>query len=439
MPSPANPNLHEVDWSRIPAPTDDGGAKHLAGLEIPDVALPATDGSSVSLAQLAGRVIVFAYPRTGEPGKPSLVDDWDMIPGARGCTPQSCAFRDLHKVLIEAGAARVFGLSTQDTAYQRAAVDRLHLPFPLLSDEKLALTRALRLPTMEVGGLDAHQAAGARHRRWRNHQGLLSRVPARPECGRRARLARGASAPMSPLPAAALTDDGAVRHLRRGKRLPDVALPTTGGREVSLARLPGRTIVYCYPWTGRPGQPNPPGWDDIPGAHGSTPQTEGFRDLYVGFRQVGAEVFGLSTQPTSYQRELVERLAVPFEIISDERLRTAAGPRPADVRHRRRHVSEADDARHQGRPDRACVLPDRGAQGARARGVRLARHDPPLFIAGQRTSRERSPEEGAAPATRPARSCRRRISTWPPREAAVPGLWDQPGVATGHRRRRPAR
>ncbi len=153
MPSPANPNLHEVDWSRIPAPTDDGGAKHLAGLEIPDVALPATDGSSVSLAQLAGRVIVFAYPRTGEPGKPSLVDDWDMIPGARGCTPQSCAFRDLHKVLIEAGAARVFGLSTQDTAYQRAAVDRLHLPFPLLSDEKLALTRALRLPTMEVGGL----------------------------------------------------------------------------------------------------------------------------------------------------------------------------------------------------------------------------------------------------------------------------------------------
>jgi peroxiredoxin len=124
---------------------------------------------------------------------------------------------------------------------------------------------------------------------------------------------------MSPLPAAALPDDGAVRHLRRGKRLPDVALPTTGGREVSLARLPGRTIVYCYPWTGRPGQPNPPGWDDIPGAHGSTPQTEGFRDLYVGFRQVGAEVFGLSTQPTSYQRELVERLAVPFEIISDER------------------------------------------------------------------------------------------------------------------------
>jgi peroxiredoxin len=122
---------------------------------------------------------------------------------------------------------------------------------------------------------------------------------------------------MSP-PAAVIADDGAVRHLRRGRRLPDIALPTTGGREVSLARLPGRSIVYCYPWTGRPGQPNPPGWDDIPGAHGSTPQTEGFRDLYAGFRQAGAEVFGLSTQPTSYQRELVERLAVPFEMISDE-------------------------------------------------------------------------------------------------------------------------
>ena len=150
---PANPNLLEVDWSKIPAPTDDGGAKHLTGMQVPDVPLAATDGTQVSLGKLAGRVIVFAYPRTGEPGKPSLVDGWDMIPGARGCTPQTCAFRDLHKVLIEAGAARVFGLSTQDTTYQRAAVERLHLPFPLLSDEKLALTKALRLPTMGVAGM----------------------------------------------------------------------------------------------------------------------------------------------------------------------------------------------------------------------------------------------------------------------------------------------
>lgn len=153
MPTAANPNLLSVDWSKIPAPVDDGAASHLQGAEVPDIALTATDGTQVSLARLAGRVVVFAYPRTGEPGKPSLVDDWDMIPGARGCTPQTCAFRDLHTVLIEAGAARVLGLSTQDTAYQAEAAGRLHLPFALLSDAGLALTRALGLPTMQVAGL----------------------------------------------------------------------------------------------------------------------------------------------------------------------------------------------------------------------------------------------------------------------------------------------
>jgi peroxiredoxin len=115
----------------------------------------------------------------------------------------------------------------------------------------------------------------------------------------------------------ALADDGGARHLKRGRRMPDIALPTTAGREVSFARLPGRIIVYCYPWTGRPDLPNPPGWDDIPGAHGSTPQTEGFRDLYAGFRQLEVELFGLSTQPTDYQREMAARLAVPFELVSD--------------------------------------------------------------------------------------------------------------------------
>jgi peroxiredoxin (alkyl hydroperoxide reductase subunit C) len=153
MPTAANPNLLVVDWSKIPAPLDDGAARHLQGAKVPDIALSATDGSQIALARLTGRVVVFAYPRTGEPGKPSLVEDWDMIPGARGCTPQTCAFRDLHKVLVEAGAARVFGLSTQDTAYQREAAERLHLPFPLLSDAELELTRALRLPTMQVAGL----------------------------------------------------------------------------------------------------------------------------------------------------------------------------------------------------------------------------------------------------------------------------------------------
>ena len=153
MASGNQPNLLDVDWSKIPAPPDDGAARHLEGMTVPDVALTATDGTQVSLGRLAGRVVVFAYPRTGVPGQVSLVDDWDMIPGARGCTPQTCAFRDLHKVMIAAGAARVFGLSTQDPAYQIEAAERLHLPFPLLSDEKLVLTKALRLPTMQVAGM----------------------------------------------------------------------------------------------------------------------------------------------------------------------------------------------------------------------------------------------------------------------------------------------
>ena len=88
-------NLLEVDWSKIPAPTDDGAADHLKGATIPPISLVATDDTSVTLSARKGRSVVFGYPRTGEPGKISLVDDWDMIPGARGCTPQTCSFRDL--------------------------------------------------------------------------------------------------------------------------------------------------------------------------------------------------------------------------------------------------------------------------------------------------------------------------------------------------------
>jgi peroxiredoxin len=153
MPTPTQPSLHEVDWSQIPAPEDDGGARHLTGMAVPDIVLASTDGTHVSLAKVPGRVVVFAYPRTGVPGQVSPVPDWDMIPGARGCTPQACAYRDLYKDLAAAGADRVFGLSTQDTAYQREAAERLHLPFPLLSDEGLALATALGLPLMEAGGM----------------------------------------------------------------------------------------------------------------------------------------------------------------------------------------------------------------------------------------------------------------------------------------------
>jgi len=153
MASGNQPNLLEVDWSKIPAPQDDGAARHLTGLAVPDVPLMDTNGARVSLAKIPGRVVLFAYPRTGVPGQISPVEGWDMIPGARGCTPQACAFRDLYREMLAAGVSRVFGVSTQDSAYQREAADRLHLPFPLLSDEKLALSKALRLPTMEVAGM----------------------------------------------------------------------------------------------------------------------------------------------------------------------------------------------------------------------------------------------------------------------------------------------
>src|SRR3978361_758249 len=142
-------NLLEVDWSKIPAPSAAEAAAHLVVMPIPPLSLVATDDTSVTPSALPGRTVVFAYPRTGEPGRISLVDDWDMIPGARGCTPQTCAFRDLFAELKAAGAMHVFGLSTQSNAYQTEMASRLHLSFPVLSDENLALTRALNLPTME--------------------------------------------------------------------------------------------------------------------------------------------------------------------------------------------------------------------------------------------------------------------------------------------------
>lgn len=134
----------------LPVPVDDGAADHLVGQPVPGVALPSTDGGQVRLTDdEAFRTVVYCYPRTGRPGEPSLSEDWDLIPGARGCTPESCSFRDHHAEMTSLGA-QVYGVSTQDTAYQREAVERLLLPFPLLSDANLELTRALRLPTFEV-------------------------------------------------------------------------------------------------------------------------------------------------------------------------------------------------------------------------------------------------------------------------------------------------
>jgi peroxiredoxin len=136
----------------LPVPQDDGAARHLVGMRLPDVALTATDGTDVNLSKLSGRTVVYVYPRTGRPGQ-ALPTGWDEIPGARGCTPQSCGFRDHFDELRQLGVAALYGFSTQDSAYQLEAVERLHLPFTILSDAELKLTRAIWLPTFAVDGM----------------------------------------------------------------------------------------------------------------------------------------------------------------------------------------------------------------------------------------------------------------------------------------------
>lgn len=132
----------------LPAPIDDRACDHLVGTHVPAIALRSTRGKMIDLAGLTGRTVVYLYPRTGQPDQEPLAG-WNAIPGARGCTPQSCAFRD-HAAELEGHNVRLFGLSTQSTAYQREAVARLHLPFELLSDAQFAWIDALRLPTFEL-------------------------------------------------------------------------------------------------------------------------------------------------------------------------------------------------------------------------------------------------------------------------------------------------
>lgn len=145
-----NENVYEMP-DGIPEPHDDGACDHLTGMRLPSVSLASTDGNPVDLSALTGTTVVYCYPMTGRPDQ-DLPQGWDDIPGARGCTPQSCAFRDHHAELKALGA-RVFGLSSQDTAYQREAAERLRLPFKLLSDEKLEFAGALDLPVVEAEGM----------------------------------------------------------------------------------------------------------------------------------------------------------------------------------------------------------------------------------------------------------------------------------------------
>ncbi len=143
-------NLNQLPTD-LPAPHDDGACNHLVGMALPNIALLATDGSMVNLSQLPGRLVIYCYPMTGQPNVP-LPEGWDQIPGARGCTPQSCAYRD-HYQELQALNVNVFGLSVQSTDYQREMATRLHLPFLVLSDAQYQFQKALNLPTFEAAGM----------------------------------------------------------------------------------------------------------------------------------------------------------------------------------------------------------------------------------------------------------------------------------------------
>jgi len=139
----------------LPIPIDDGGAAHLTGMPLPDIALISTSGQNVNLRTLKGRWVMYIYPMTGKPNIP-LPNGWDEIPGARGCTPQSCGFRDHYAELKNLNTS-VYGLSVQTTEYQREAKDRLHLPFQLLSDSELLLKDSLQLPTFSISGMQLYK------------------------------------------------------------------------------------------------------------------------------------------------------------------------------------------------------------------------------------------------------------------------------------------
>ncbi len=151
-------SLHNVNWSDLPTPPDDGLCDHLTGTCMPDVSLPSTSGETVNLGSLQGISVLFFYPMTAQPGT-ALPADWDSIPGARGCTPEACEFSTLSSDLRTTGIRQLFGISTQSTQYQQEAVNRLQLDYALLSDESLVLCNALKLPTFEV---ESEQAEGNR-------------------------------------------------------------------------------------------------------------------------------------------------------------------------------------------------------------------------------------------------------------------------------------
>ncbi len=143
-------NLNQLP-SDLPIPHDDGSTHHLRGMRLPNISLSATNGKAINLGGIKGKLVIYCYPMTGQPNV-ALPDGWDQIPGARGCTPQSCSYRD-HYQELKALGAEVVGLSVQSTDYQKEMVERLHLPFPVVSDEDYQFQKALNMPTFVAAGM----------------------------------------------------------------------------------------------------------------------------------------------------------------------------------------------------------------------------------------------------------------------------------------------
>jgi peroxiredoxin len=135
----------------LPIPIDDGATNHLIGMTLPNISLKSTRGDSINLRSIRGNVVIYCYPMTGQPNVP-LPEGWDQIPGARGCTPQSCSFRD-HYQELQALGAEVIGLSVQTSDYQKEMTDRLHLPFPVVSDSNYEFQKAMNMPTFVAAGM----------------------------------------------------------------------------------------------------------------------------------------------------------------------------------------------------------------------------------------------------------------------------------------------
>lgn len=152
----ANPNLAPLPHD-LAAPDDDGATDHLPGMPLPAIALSSTDGDRVDVGDLGdGRVLIYVFPMTGSPEQ-DMPDGWDAIPGARGCSPHNCDMRNHYTDLVQGGVRRIFGLSSQPSAYQHALVEALRLPYPLLTDEDRALAKNPGLPTFTAGGLTVYR------------------------------------------------------------------------------------------------------------------------------------------------------------------------------------------------------------------------------------------------------------------------------------------